>query len=100
MLPMMKPGCYNCPALKGCTATYRGSTCAANRVAVGIDADPLTNADWIRSADDEQIADFLYSVAAGVAKTTAERLGVSGFTPPDLHKEYVEWLRKPYQGKK
>lgn len=58
MLPMMESGCYNCP-VKNCTAAYRGSECAANRAKVGIDTDPLTNGEYIRQADDIQLADVL-----------------------------------------
>ena len=55
---MKGSGCYNCP-VKGCTAAYRGSRCAHLRELAGVDTDPKTNADRIRSMSDEELARFL-----------------------------------------
>lgn len=54
-------GCKNCPAYAKCTATYRGSSCAALRSTYGIDSDPeiTTNADKIRAMSDEELAKWL-----------------------------------------
>lgn len=51
-------GCKNCPAYAKCTVTYRGSGCAALRSTYGLDSDPeiTTNADRLRSMNDEELA--------------------------------------------
>lgn len=55
---MNESGCKTCPAYAKCTATYRGSRCAALRDSYGLN-DPLTNADRIRDMSDEELATFL-----------------------------------------
>ena len=54
-------GCKECPAYAKCTATYRGSACAALRGTYGLENDPeiITNADRIRAMSDEELAKWL-----------------------------------------
>lgn len=94
VLPMMESGCRNCP-VKNCTAAYRGSECAANRAKAGIDTDPLTNGEYIRQADDNQLADILYGAIPGIVTETLRRLGITDWECPDIRDKYVEWLRSP-----
>lgn len=60
-------GCKNCPAYAKCTATYRGSACAALRGTYGIDDDPeiKTNADRIRAMSDKELSEFISRVEIG-----------------------------------
>ena len=57
-------GCKNCPAYAKCTVAYRGSACSALRSTYGIDSDPelITNADRIRSMNDEELAEWMCSL--------------------------------------
>lgn len=54
-------GCKTCP-VQNCTAQYRGSACTAMRDQYGL-GDPKTNFDNIRAMNDEELADFLCSIA-------------------------------------
>ncbi len=54
----MGSGCRNCPVNPCKTMTYRGSVCKAQREKLGL-GDPMTNADLIRSMDDEVLARYL-----------------------------------------
>lgn len=94
MLPMMEAGCHNC-SVKNCTAAYRGSECAANRAKVGINTDPITNGEYIRQADDDQLADILYQAVSGIVAEMLRRLGITDWECPDIRDKYVEWLRSP-----
>lgn len=58
---MKGSGCNNCP-VKGCTAAYRGSRCAHLRELVGVDTDPKTKGDVIRSMSDEQMSKDLINM--------------------------------------
>lgn len=57
-------GCKNCPAYAKCTATYRGSECAALRGTYGIDSDPeiITNAEYIRAMSDRELAEYIFDL--------------------------------------
>lgn len=60
-MSMKGSGCYNCP-VKGCTAAYRGSRCAHLRELAGVDTDPKTRGDVIRSMSDEQMSKDLINM--------------------------------------
>lgn len=87
-------GCKTCPAFVKCETTYRGSGCAALRYTYGLDNDPeiVTNADWIRSMSDEELAEFIghYSLCdriQGEINWCEERAVCEDCLP--------EWLRQP-----
>ena len=48
-------GCKQCPAFDKCTATYRGSACAALRWSYGIDTDP----EILNTTDREKLIELL-----------------------------------------
>lgn len=48
-------GCKQCPAFDKCTATYRGSACAALRWSYGIDTDP----EIVNTTDREKLIELL-----------------------------------------
>lgn len=74
-------GCKDCPAYAKCTATYRGSACAALHASYGVDSDPetVTNADKIRSLSDEDLARHI------------SKLFCYGYA----EKQLLEWLQQP-----
>lgn len=76
---MKGSGCYNCP-VKGCTAAYRGSRCAHLRELAGVDFDPMTNADRLRSMTDEELAAFIVDKSPGMFSSNGRCL---------------HWLRQP-----
>ena len=51
-------GCKTCPVNPCHTLHYRGSYCAEQRAKLGL-GDPLTNAEWIRSMSDKELAEFI-----------------------------------------
>jgi len=55
---MYKALCEKCPGACGCLLDPGGKACANYRVKLGYYDEP-TNADWVRSLDDEQLADAL-----------------------------------------
>ena len=52
-------GCASCPLKQECDSSYRGSYCAAARAKVGVDFDPQTIGDKIRTMEPEQFAELL-----------------------------------------
>ncbi len=57
-------GCLKCPVNEfDCDAQYRGARCAALRAKEGVDFDPKTNADRIRSMSDDELAEYLSFIA-------------------------------------
>ena len=85
---MKGSGCYNCP-VKGCTAEYRGSRCAALREQAGVDFDPMTNADKIRSMSDEELLDFMIKTIGNAVLCKTLR------TEPKFCT--LGWLRQPVE---
>mgnify|MGYP001552273659 CR=1 FL=1 len=81
-------GCKSCPAYAKCTATYRGSVCAALRSSYGIDEDPevYTNADYIRAMSDKQMAIELIPLLMDVCED-----GVPG------EDYFLHWLQSPVE---
>ena len=73
-------GCKDCPAYAKCTATYRGSACAALRGTYGIESDPeiITNADRIRAMSNEELAQFIFEI----------------YEQP-LKDGYLQWIQQP-----
>lgn len=55
-------GCTDCPVTE-CSSQYRGSECSILRAKAGVDYDPATYADSIRSMSDEDLANFLVGLA-------------------------------------
>ncbi len=82
-------GCKFCPAFGTCEAHYRGSSCAAMRSRYGIDSNPeiITNADNIRTMDDEELAEFLAYTWATSARAWQKEYG-----------ETLYWLQQPWSG--
>lgn len=96
MLPMVKSGCNSCP-VKNCVATYRGSTCAANRARMGEDTDPLTRGDYVRTMSDEELAAWLLRSQNLWLMFFAEKAGMEKeITPLDDASDILAWLREPY----
>ena len=97
---MKGSGCYNCP-VKGCTAAYRGSRCAHLRELAGIDTDPKTNADRIRSMSDEELALFQARRYAQSVFLDKEKDGVilTGAAKEafiaDLYHVWLRYLKQP-----
>lgn len=76
-------GCKNCPASKGCTANYRGSACAARRAKVGVESDPLTNAEFLAQKTTD---------VHGMAKYLCQQ----GWHATEL-KDCEEWLTQTFE---
>ena len=55
-------GCLSCP-VQACSADYRGSQCKFLRSQAGVDTDPLTWAEKLRTMSAEDIADFICNFA-------------------------------------
>lgn len=91
-------GCKNCPAYDKCTATYRGSSCAALRYTYGIDSDPeiTTNADRIRAMSDTELAEILtrYAYEAHGKWYGPDQKTYWSESKYAL-KAWLEWLRQP-----
>lgn len=96
-------GCKSCPVENCQTMQYRGSTCAAQRAKCGVEADPFSWGDKIRSSDNEYIARQLYNFFVGGMKTMAECAGID--IPDIFDKEsedryctvVMKQLNAPYQ---
>lgn len=89
-------GCYNCP-VENCDANYRGSRCAALRHLKGIDTDPKTNADDIRSMTDEELADQLVIDVDGLEKCRlylSVPTGKMFISRPKAVEFTLKWLRQ------
>lgn len=73
-------GCNHCPVNQwDCDAQYRGSRCAALRAQAGVDDDPKTIGDTIRTMEPEKLASLL-------ADTFCHGFGTT---------EILAWLEKP-----
>lgn len=82
---MKGSGCYNCP-VKGCTAEYRGSRCTHLRELAGVDFDPKTRGDVIRSMSDEAMSKDLINMIMDLCED-----GIPS-------EEYaLDWFRKPVE---
>ncbi len=85
-------GCLKCPVNRfDCDAQYRDSRCAALRAKAGADFDPKTNADRIRSMNDEDLGKWLFrwmckNIAGFIEKGGAGCMNAS---------ELEDWLQQP-----
>ncbi len=89
---MSNSGCNSCPAYAKCTVNYRGSSCAALRASYGLDSDPKTNADRIRSMSDEKLGELLYSVYSDGLK---DGIGQEITGPWKVTGNWTDWLQQP-----
>ena len=97
-------GCAKCPVKNCQTMQYRGSTCAAQRARLGIESDPMTFGEKIRSSDNDYLARQLYVFFVGGMKTMA---GAYGLDMPTLDETkeslylnvIMAELEKPYSEK-
>ena len=97
---MKGSGCYNC-LIKGCTAAYRGSRCAHLRELAGVNFDPKTNGDCLRSMNDEELEDQLVLEVEGMAPCKMFIAIPTGqmFISREAAKESVgKWLKQPAEG--
>ncbi len=97
-------GCKTCPVQNCQTMQYRSSTCAAQRAQYGVNEDPYSWGDKIRSESNEYIAAQLVNFFISGMESMAELAGVQ---IPNLHEstnkeKYVdiatEMLNAPYAG--
>jgi hypothetical protein len=93
----MNSGCENCPAYAKCTVTYRGSSCAAAlRRSYGIDDDPKTNADRIRSMSDKELArEMLFFVPSDFNRHYTGIAGGYYATADEAIQANFDWLQQP-----
>lgn len=96
---MKGSGCYNCP-VKSCIAEYRGSWCARLRELAGVDFDPMTSGDCLRSMNDEELEDQLVFGVEGMAPCKIFIAIPTGqmFISREAAKESVrKWLKQPIE---
>ena len=87
-------GCKNCPAFAKCIVTYRSSACAALRYTYGLDNDPMTNADHIRTMTDEELCEFLYLYKfCDMCEEGCAECHYHG----DCERRLADWLKQPYK---
>lgn len=97
---MKGSGCHNCP-VRRCTAAYRGSRCAHLRESAGVDFDPMTQGDRIRSMSDRDLALYMAGKIASVQIKLIEDQGyeVTGAAKKQfveaLFSHWYRWIREP-----
>lgn len=89
-------GCKNCPAYAKCTASYRGSQCAALRHSYGIDTDPMTNADRIRAMSDKELAEKARGNCNWCPDTDWECMKIKG-AENACYECWLKWLQQPVE---
>ena len=88
---MLGGGCETCPVVACATSTYRGSACASQRASHGL-GDPMTNADYIRSMTDEELATMLRRGFCGFVQTTGDSYCKESLTCDGC---VDKWLKQP-----
>lgn len=94
-----KDVCNNCPAYMKCTAMPGGKMCALKRNGYKA-GKPMTEADRIRSMNDEELAKWLADMFDCHYCSEHERIGENPLLraeqcDQECEKHCLEWLRKP-----
>ncbi len=88
--------CKSCPAFGKCTVAYRGSACDALRSSYKLDSDLKikTNAEKIRTMNDENLAKFLCNICKDFDIDSCIGCVAYSYCKPG-HNGMIDWLKQP-----
>lgn len=93
-------GCYSCMENRHCTADYRSSRCASTRSRAGLDFDPFSHGDNLRTKSDHDLAEFLANEAKGCPPdSTHNRTSCEHQDSLHCHACWFDYLTEPLSRK-